>query len=161
MRPMLNDKKDNYELFAMRKIGLRCITQPIDTTSPGGRLVFTIFAAMAEFERDLIRERTNAGLKAAVARDGKGGRLPPFPANKCHDPHFTANPRPVREGRGCAAQHHRADALPLLPRRKRCALEEGCVMRSFSGHRGLGENRRSHREPRMSGRRRGIRFSGS
>lgn len=64
------------ELLADRKIGLRCITQPIDTTSPGGRLVFTIFAAMAEFERDLIRERTNAGLKAAVARGRKGGRPP-------------------------------------------------------------------------------------
>lgn len=63
-------------LLAERKIGLRCITQPIDTTSPGGRLVFTIFAAMAEFERDLIRERTNAGLKAAVARGRKGGRPP-------------------------------------------------------------------------------------
>ena len=64
------------ELLADRKIGLRCITQPIDTTSPGGRLVFTIFAAMAEFERELIRERTNAGLKAAVARGRKGGRPP-------------------------------------------------------------------------------------
>jgi len=64
------------ELLSERKIGLRCLTQPIDTTSPGGRLVFTIFAAMAEFERDLIRERTKAGLKAAVARGRKGGRPP-------------------------------------------------------------------------------------
>lgn len=62
--------------LAERKIGLRCITQPIDTTSPGGRLIFTIFSAIAEFERDLIRERTRAGLKAAVARGRKGGRPP-------------------------------------------------------------------------------------
>ena len=46
----------------------------IDTTSAGGKLVFGIFAALAEFERELIRERTNAGLVAARARGRKGGR---------------------------------------------------------------------------------------
>lgn len=64
------------EQLAGKNIGLRCLTQPIDTTSPGGRLVFTIFAAIAEFERDLIRERTHAGLRAAIARGRKGGRPP-------------------------------------------------------------------------------------
>lgn len=46
----------------------------IDTASAGGKLVFGIFAALAEFERELIRERTNAGLVAARARGRKGGR---------------------------------------------------------------------------------------
>lgn len=55
-------------------IGFRSLQEAIDTTSPGGRLVFHVFAALAEFERDLIRERTNAGLKAARARGRKGGR---------------------------------------------------------------------------------------
>lgn len=46
----------------------------MDTTTPGGVLIFNVFAAMAQFERDLIRERTNAGLQAARARGHKGGR---------------------------------------------------------------------------------------
>jgi len=51
-------------------------TEAIDTTSSAGRLVFHIFGALAEFERNLIRERTVAGLKAARARGRKGGRKP-------------------------------------------------------------------------------------
>ena len=46
----------------------------IDTTTPGGKLIFHVFGALAEFERELIRERTQAGLKAARARGKKGGR---------------------------------------------------------------------------------------
>ena len=57
-----------------REIGLISLNDPIDTTTPQGRLVFNIFASLAEFERDLIRERTQAGLKAARARGRKGGR---------------------------------------------------------------------------------------
>ena len=59
-----------------RKIGFRSLTEAIDTTSPGGRLVFHIFGALAEFEHSLIRERTMAGLQAARARGRKGGRKP-------------------------------------------------------------------------------------
>jgi DNA invertase Pin-like site-specific DNA recombinase len=55
-------------------IGFRSLQESIDTTSSGGRLVFHVFAALAEFERDLIRERTNAGLQAARARGRAGGR---------------------------------------------------------------------------------------
>lgn len=55
-------------------IGFQSLTEAIDTTSPGGKLVFHIFGAMAEFERNLIRERTKAGLDAARARGRKGGR---------------------------------------------------------------------------------------
>ncbi|MGI5310393.1 recombinase family protein [Rheinheimera sp. WS51] len=57
-------------------IGFRSMTESIDTTTAGGKLVFHIFAALAEFERTLIRERTKAGLAAARARGRKGGRKP-------------------------------------------------------------------------------------
>src|SRR5438477_10853059 len=57
-----------------RKIGFKSITENIDTTTSGGKLIFHIFGALAEFERDIIRERTNAGLQAARARGRKGGR---------------------------------------------------------------------------------------
>lgn len=56
-------------------VGLESLKEQIDTTSAAGRLVFHVFAAMAEFERNLIRERTFAGLEAARARGGKAGGL--------------------------------------------------------------------------------------
>ena len=56
--------------------GFRSLTEGVDTTTPGGTLVFHIFGALAQFERDLIRERTRAGLKAAETRGRKGGRRP-------------------------------------------------------------------------------------
>lgn len=55
-------------------IGLKSLNDPIDTTSSQGRLIFNIFASLAEFERDVIIERTQAGLKAARARGRRGGR---------------------------------------------------------------------------------------
>lgn len=57
-----------------RGIGFRSIQESIDTTTSGGKLIFHVFGALAEFERDLIRERTKAGLEAARARGKKGGR---------------------------------------------------------------------------------------
>src|SRR5260370_35700028 len=57
-----------------KKIGFKSLTESIDTTTPGGKLIFHIFGALAQFERDLIRERTNAGLAAARARGKKGGK---------------------------------------------------------------------------------------
>lgn len=57
-----------------RDIGLLSLNDPVDTTTAQGRLIFNIFASLAEFERELIRERTNAGLKAARARGKVGGR---------------------------------------------------------------------------------------
>ena len=56
-----------------RGIGFRCLTQDIDTTTAGGKLVFGIFAAIAEFERSMIVERTNAGMAAAKKRGIKIG----------------------------------------------------------------------------------------
>src|SRR6266496_1826051 len=57
-----------------RGIGFRSIQENIDTTTSGGKLVFHVFGALAEFERDIIRERTQAGLQAARARGRLGGR---------------------------------------------------------------------------------------
>jgi DNA invertase Pin-like site-specific DNA recombinase len=57
-----------------RGVGLKSLNDPIDTTTAQGRLVFNIFGSLAEFERELIRERTQAGLSAARARGRVGGR---------------------------------------------------------------------------------------
>jgi DNA invertase Pin-like site-specific DNA recombinase len=65
---------DTITGLADRGIGFRSLQEAIDTTTPGGKLVFHVFAALAEFERDLIRERTTAGLAAARARGRHGGR---------------------------------------------------------------------------------------
>ncbi|MDN6805512.1 recombinase family protein [Bifidobacterium mongoliense] len=65
---------DLMNLLQSRGVGFKSLTENMDTTTPGGVLVFNVFAAMAQFERDLIRERTNAGLQAARARGHKGGR---------------------------------------------------------------------------------------
>jgi DNA invertase Pin-like site-specific DNA recombinase len=57
-----------------RGVGFRSLTEQIDTTTSGGKLIFHVFGALAEFERDVIRERTQAGLAAARARGRMGGR---------------------------------------------------------------------------------------
>jgi DNA invertase Pin-like site-specific DNA recombinase len=63
-----------FEIFAAKGVGLRSLNDHLDTTTPQGKLVFHLFAALAEFERDIIRERTVAGLEAARSRGRKGGR---------------------------------------------------------------------------------------
>lgn len=73
---------DQLATLAVREVGFRSLQETIDTTSSGGRLVFHVFAALAEFERDLIKERTNAGLKAARARGRTGGRPPQLTPNQ-------------------------------------------------------------------------------
>ncbi len=67
---------ETIEQLNERDIDFRSLTEAIDTATPGGRLIFHIFAALAEFERSLIQERTQAGLAAARARGKKGGRPP-------------------------------------------------------------------------------------
>ena len=57
-------------------MGFCSLTEQIDTTTPSGRLIFHVFGALAEFERDLIRERVQAGLRSARARGRMGGRPP-------------------------------------------------------------------------------------
>ena len=62
--------------FDERKIGLKSLQESIDTSSSGGKLIFHMFGALAEFEHNLIQERTKAGLVAARARGRTGGRPP-------------------------------------------------------------------------------------
>lgn len=70
----LKDLIQTMETLSLRGIGLESLQEAISTTTSGGRLVFHLFAALAEFERNLIRERTQAGLIAARARGRRGGR---------------------------------------------------------------------------------------
>ncbi|PSB23502.1 recombinase family protein [Stenomitos frigidus] len=70
----LKDLMTLVESLEPRAIGFRSLQENIDTTSSGGKLIFHMFGALAEFERNLMRERTQAGLQAARARGRKGGR---------------------------------------------------------------------------------------
>jgi len=65
---------DLLNTLEKREVGFVSLTEAIDTTTAGGKLIFHLMGALAEFERDLIRERTNAGLSAARARGRTGGR---------------------------------------------------------------------------------------
>lgn len=71
---------ETIESFQDQGIALKSLQDPIDTSSPSGKLIFHIFAALAEFERGVIRERTHAGLRAARERGRVGGRPPSLSA---------------------------------------------------------------------------------
>ncbi len=73
---------DTVTALHERGIGFKSLTEQIDTTTSNGKLVFHVFGALAEFERDLIRERTQAGLTAARARGRIGGRRKALPDPK-------------------------------------------------------------------------------
>lgn len=67
------------EIAAMlreREVGLVSVTEGIDTTTPAGRFLFHVLGSLAEMEREIIIERTKAGLRAAAARGRRGGRPP-------------------------------------------------------------------------------------
>jgi DNA invertase Pin-like site-specific DNA recombinase len=70
----LKDLIETLNILKDRGVDFISLTEKIDTTTPGGKLIFHLMGALAEFERDLIRERTNAGLAAARARGRVGGR---------------------------------------------------------------------------------------
>src|SRR5437016_3253744 len=70
----LKDLIETLNLLKSRGVDFVSLTESIDTTTPDGKLIFHVMGALAEFERDLIRERTNAGLAAARARGRVGGR---------------------------------------------------------------------------------------
>jgi DNA invertase Pin-like site-specific DNA recombinase len=92
------------------------LTENIDTTTPGGRLIFHVFGALGQFERDLIRERTKAGLTAAAARGRKGGRKPVVTADKLQRAReLVANGLNVREA---AARLKVGKPLSTLPCRR-------------------------------------------
>jgi DNA invertase Pin-like site-specific DNA recombinase len=65
---------ETVQTLVEKGVGFKSLQENIDITTSGGKLIFHLFAALAEFERDIIRERTNAGLAAARARGRKGGR---------------------------------------------------------------------------------------
>jgi DNA invertase Pin-like site-specific DNA recombinase len=67
---------DTADALKARGIGLKSLTEAIDTTTPGGEFIFTVFAALAQFERSLIVERTREGLKVAIAAGRRPGRKP-------------------------------------------------------------------------------------
>jgi DNA invertase Pin-like site-specific DNA recombinase len=70
----LKDLIETLNVLSQREVNFASLTEKIDTTTPGGKLIFHLMGALAEFERDLIRERTHAGLAAARARGRRGGR---------------------------------------------------------------------------------------
>ncbi len=70
----LKDLIETLNILKDRGVDFISLTEKIDTTTPGGKLIFHLMGALAEFERDLVRERTNAGLAAARARGRIGGR---------------------------------------------------------------------------------------
>src|SRR5689334_14578886 len=82
-------------------IGFKSVTEAIDTTTSGGKLIFHIFGALAEFERDIIRKRTQAGLSAARARGKRGGR-----------PKLTPNARKVALAR--ALYNDKTNTIPEI-----------------------------------------------
>jgi len=78
----LRDLLDIVEAIKDRSAGFRSLAEDIDTTTPAGRLVFHVFASIAQFERERIAERTKEGLQAAKARGRVGGRPPALTADQ-------------------------------------------------------------------------------
>jgi len=102
-----------------RKIGFRSLTESLDTTTSSGRLVFHLFASLAEFERSIIRERTISGLNAARARGCLGGR-----------------PRSLGESDLAAGRALLADpAIPVAEIARRLNIDQSTLYRYFPGGR--------------------------
>lgn len=78
----LRDLLDLVEVIQERGAGFRSLGEDIDTTTPAGRLIFHVFASIAQFERERIAERTKEGLQAARARGRIGGRPPALSASQ-------------------------------------------------------------------------------
>jgi DNA invertase Pin-like site-specific DNA recombinase len=141
---------ETVEGLGDKGIGFRSLTEAIDTTTSGGKLVFHIFAALAEFERGIIRERTIAGLVAARARGRKGGRPPALSASDLgaakamlRDPAITVGEVARRLGscpppspgtcRGRGPWPRRVRHEPDLPRAARSGRRHGAVLHPAPG----------------------------
>jgi DNA invertase Pin-like site-specific DNA recombinase len=110
---------ETVENMEARESGFRSLTENIDTTTSSGRLVFHIFASLAEFERSIIRERTTAGLNAARARGRTGGR-----------------PRSLDESDLTAARALLADPeIPVAEIARRLNIDQSTLYRYFPGGR--------------------------
>ena len=117
---------ETIEDLEVRGIGFRSLTEAIDTTTAGGRLVFQIFGALAEFERQVIRERTMAGLAAARAMGRKGGRPPALsPKDSRCGQGPAQGSGDHRRGGGPAAARRAVDPLPPPARGQRRARVRG------------------------------------
>lgn len=116
---------ETVEDLEEREIGFRSLTEAIDTTTAGGKLIFHVFAALAEFERSIIRERTIAGLASARARGKLGGR-----------------PKALSEEDLQAAKAMLADpAITMAQVAKRLNISQATLYRHLPGGRGaLGED---------------------
>ena len=112
---------DTVTALADRGVGFRSLTEGFDTTTPGGKLIFHVFAGLAEFEREIIRERTTAGLNAARARGRKGGRRPKMTPAKAATARqlYDAKTHTVEQIAGIIGVSrstvHRALAAPISP----------------------------------------------
>ncbi len=107
------------ELLERNGVGLVSLTEQIDTSTPGGRLVFQLFGALAEFERSLLRERTLAGLAASKAAGRRGGRPSAMPPEK----------------RQAAKALLRADDLTVLQVAATLGVSDSTLYRHFPGAR--------------------------
>ena len=109
---------ETVDQLKARGIGFRSLTEAIDTTTAAGELFFHIFGALAQFERSIIRERTNAGLKAALARGRKGGRRPKVHPDDVraaitllHDPDISVREAAAKLGLSVSALYRHAPGL--------------------------------------------------
>ncbi len=109
---------ETVDQLKTREMGFRSLTEAIDTTTAAGELFFHIFGALAQFERSIIRERTNAGLKAALARGRRGGRRPKVKADDIRaaltllkDPEISVRGAAKRLGLSVSTLYRHAPAL--------------------------------------------------
>ena len=86
-------------------VQFRSLTESIDTSTPGGTLIFNIFGSLAQFERDLIQERTRAGLEAARARGRTGGRPPSLDDKQAEEVRRLYESRSVTVGQIASMMH--------------------------------------------------------
>jgi DNA invertase Pin-like site-specific DNA recombinase len=108
------------ESLGEQSVGFRWLTEAINTTSPGGRLVFHIFGAIVEFERAIVRERTRAGLAAARSRGKKGGRQP------------VLGPRELQQAKAML----RDPAISIAEVAERLGVAQSTLFRQLRGGRG-------------------------
>lgn len=119
---------DTMDLLAERGVEFRSLTEEINTATAGGKLTFHIFAALAEFERALIRERTMAGLAAARARGRKGGPKPKLKPEQIEKARTLANARAgdggYRHTMGSIAREFGVSKMTLWRALKRVPAEQ-------------------------------------
>ena len=114
---------ETVEDLGGRGIGLRSLTEAINSTTPGGLLVFHVFGALAEFERSIIRERTRAGLDAARDRGRFGGRPPRLDVRS----------------RAIAAALLKDPAIPVTEIARQLGVSRATLYKHFPGGRGSAE----------------------